>query len=169
MHVPPPPELDATGLSIAVVVSRYHRDITAALLDGAVETYTAAGGAVDDLLTVAAPGAFELTALTQALARRPDVDGIVALGCIIRGETTHDQYLAQAVANGLTRVTLDTGKPVAFGVLTCQTLHQARDRAGGVNGNKGEEAMAAAIEAIRSVRSVSESGNEHGAGRTALR
>ncbi|MHC5115082.1 MAG: 6,7-dimethyl-8-ribityllumazine synthase [Planctomycetota bacterium] len=155
MHVPPPGELDATGLAIGVVVSRYHGEITGALLDGAVETFVEAGGSAGDLLTVPSPGAFELTTICQAVAQRPEIHGVVALGCVIRGETMHDQHLAQAVAGGLTRITLDTGKPVAFGVLTCQTLHQARDRAGGANGNKGAEAMAAVIEAVRSVRSVS--------------
>jgi len=154
MHVPPPGELDATGLAIGVVVSRYHGDITGAMLDGAVETFLDSGGAAGDLLTVPAPGAFELTTICQALAQRPELHGIVALGCIIRGETSHDQHLAQAVAGGLTRIALDTGKPVAFGVLTCQTLHQARDRAGGANGNKGSDAMAAVIEAVRSLQSI---------------
>ena len=109
---------------------------------------------------MAAPGAFELTIVAQALATREDLDAVVALGCIVRGETSHDEHLARTIAHGLTRIALDTRKTVTFGVLTCQTLHQARERAGGERGNKGSEAMAAAIETVRTLRAL-------GAGATA--
>jgi 6,7-dimethyl-8-ribityllumazine synthase len=142
----------AAGMRIGVAVSHYHDEVTSALLAGAVETFVAAGGRESDLLVVRAPGAFELTAVCRALAGHDDLDGVVALGCIIRGDTSHDQHLAQAVANGLTAITVQTGKPVAFGVLTCHTRHQARERAGGERGNKGVEAMTAAIEAIDAIR-----------------
>ena len=154
MHIRRDAPLDAAGLRIGIAVSRYHHDITEALWKGAVDTFTGAGGSRADLDVVAAPGSFELTIVAQALAAREDLDGVVALGCIIRGETSHDRHLAGAIAGGLTRVALDARKPVAFGVLTCQSLHQARARAGGEHGNKGVEAMTAAIEAIRTLRAL---------------
>ncbi len=160
MHIERDVPVDATGLRIGITVSRYHHEITEALWAGAVDTFTGAGGSRADLDVVAAPGAFELTVLAQALAGREDLDGVVALGCIIRGETTHDTHLARALAHGLTQIALETRKPVTFGVLTCQTLHQARERAGGPKGNKGSEAMAAAIDTIRTLRAL-------GAGATA--
>jgi 6,7-dimethyl-8-ribityllumazine synthase len=152
MHVERESNESAEGLRIGIAVSRYHQDITDALRQGAVEVFTKAGGSADDLLIATAPGSFELMPLCQALANREDVDAVVALGCVIRGETTHDQYICQAVSQGLGQITLDTGKPVAFGLLTCQTKHQARERAGGENGNKGAEAMAAVIETVHALR-----------------
>ncbi|MHC4588131.1 MAG: 6,7-dimethyl-8-ribityllumazine synthase, partial [Planctomycetota bacterium] len=114
-----------------------------------------AGGARGDLRIVSAPGAFELVTACAALAARNDIDAVVAIGCVVSGETTHDQYIASAVAHGLTSVTVQTGIPVAFGVLTCQNMAQAEARAGGEKGNKGAEAMAAAIESARMVETAS--------------
>ncbi|TVQ53309.1 MAG: 6,7-dimethyl-8-ribityllumazine synthase, partial [Phycisphaerales bacterium] len=99
---------------------------------------------------------FELVSIAAAIARQGQVDAIVAIGCVITGETPHDQYICSAVANGLAQISVETGIPVAFGVLTCQTMGQARNRAGGRQGNKGEEAMTAAIEAAGAVRQVRE-------------
>jgi 6,7-dimethyl-8-ribityllumazine synthase len=158
MHIERNPELDATGLRVAVAVSRYHEDITSALCDGAVETFVAAGGGRDDLTIAPAAGAFELPSICAALADRDDVDGVVALGCVVRGETTHDEHICRAVASGLTEIAVRTGKPVGFGVLTCQTMHQARARAGGEKGNKGSETMAAVLETIGTLRRVREQG-----------
>jgi len=154
MYVERQRELDATGLRIGIAVSRYHGDITEALCQAAVGTFTAAGGKRDDLTIVSAPGSFELTAMAGALAAREDLDAVVALGCVIRGETAHDEYICRSVAQGLTAITLETGKPVAFGLLTCHTKHQARERAGGEHGNKGEEAMAAIIETVHTLRDI---------------
>jgi len=147
-------QLDARGLRVGMAVSRYHDAVTDRLRDGAERVFTDAGGEPDDLVVVTTPGAFELTAVCQALAMRGDLDAVVALGCVIRGETSHDQYIAQAVANGLTQVTLETRLPVAFGLLTCHTRRQAIERAGGAEGNKGEEAMRAAIESVRVIRGI---------------
>lgn len=147
---------DATDLRIGIVVSRYHEDITGAMRDDAAQAFVDAGGREADVTVVEAPGAFELTVCAAALARRPDIDAVVTLGCILTGETTHDQYIAHAVSTGLTQVSIETGKPVAFGVLTCQTIQQARDRVGGEKGNKGREAMTAAIAAVRTVRAIGE-------------
>ena len=135
----------AEGLRIGLAVSRYHREITDALRAGAVERFGQLGGRDEDLLVAEAPGSFELTALCRVFAVRGDVDAIVALGCVIAGETTHDQHICAAVSHGLSAVIVETGVPIAFGVLTCQTFEQARERAGGAKGNKGAEAMDAAI------------------------
>jgi 6,7-dimethyl-8-ribityllumazine synthase len=146
------PSLDARGLRIGIAVSGYHQAITHPLRDAAIATFIEAGGAEADMPIIAAPGSYELTAVCRALAHRGDLDAVVALGCILTGETTHDHYLAQAVACGLTSITVATGVPVAFGVLTCQSLEQAKARAGGLRGNKGTEAMSAAIQTVRAIR-----------------
>ncbi len=154
MYVERKRNLDAKGLRIAIAVSRYHDDITETMCVGAVKAFTEAGGADGDVLAVPAAGAFELISLCQALAARDDLDGVVAIGCVIRGETRHDEYICRAVSEGLTRIILETGKPVGFGLLTCHTKHQARERAGGERGNKGEEAMSAVIEAVQTIREI---------------
>ena len=119
------------------------------LVLGKIKELEKAGNA--DLIVVDAPGAFELVALARALAMRTDMDAVVCLGCVLTGETTHDRYICDAVAHGFAEITARTGKPVAFGVLTCQTIEQAEARAGGAKGNKGAEAMSAALVAARAV------------------
>ncbi len=148
------PETSAVGLRIAVAVSRYHARITDALCEAAIDCFRSAGGAEELLVVVRAAGTFELTALCRALASRGDLDAVVALGCVISGETPHDRYIASAVASGLTMITVQTGVPVAFGVLTCDTFEQALARAGGDHGNKGAEAMAAAIDTAQTIRTL---------------
>jgi 6,7-dimethyl-8-ribityllumazine synthase len=143
---------------VAVVVSRYNSTITGRLLEGAQGAYAAAGGAPQDLLVVDAPGSFELPALALAAATSGKVRGVVTLGCIIRGETRHDQYLAQAVATGVVDVTMRTGIPVTFGVLTTENVEQAEARAGGAQGNKGAEAMEALLLTIAAAASIGASG-----------
>lgn len=140
--------------SVAVVVSRYNQSVTFRLRDGALAAYQRAypdapGGSV---VLVDAPGAYELPALSLACARTGRFEGVVALGCLIKGETSHDRYIAEAVAGGLVQVTVATGIPAAFGVLTVDTPQQAEDRAGGVHGNKGEEAMTALLDTIDQFR-----------------
>ena len=149
-HTPAP---GAAGLRIGIAVSRYHAEITDALRLGAVRQFTDAGGEADQLEIVPVPGAFELTAVCRALADR-HLDAIVAIGCVITGETTHDKHIASAVCHGLTSVTVQTGIPIALGVLTCATMEQARARAGGAKGNKGAEAMAAAIRMARIIETL---------------
>lgn len=141
---------DATGLRIAIVASSYHADVTGALRAGAAASLALRGGtvAVDE----SAPGAFELPMVAQAVAARGDIDAVVALGCVLTGETSHDRYISDAVAHGLMQVALRHGIPVTFGVLTCVTIEQARARAGGAKGNKGGEAMDAAIDAALAMR-----------------
>jgi 6,7-dimethyl-8-ribityllumazine synthase len=133
---------------VAVVVSRYNATITDKLLAGALDAYGAAGGDAGGAAVVEAPGAFELVALAMSAASSRAVRGVVILGCIIKGETRHDEYLAHAVAHGAVGVTLRTGVPVSFGVLTTESVEQAEARAGGVHGNKGAEAMEALLQTI---------------------
>jgi 6,7-dimethyl-8-ribityllumazine synthase len=140
--------LDASSLRIGVVVSRFNEFITEQLLKGAVETLEQHG--CSDITVAKVPGAFELAAAAQALTH--NCDAIVALGAVVRGDTPHFEYVCQGATHGLNRVSLDSGIPVAFGVLTTDTLQQAMDRAGGVSGNKGSEAAEAAIEMANLVR-----------------
>ncbi|MFM2163793.1 MAG: 6,7-dimethyl-8-ribityllumazine synthase [Planctomycetota bacterium] len=151
MHTSVPLAASARGLRVGVAVSRYHEGVTGRLAEGALDAYRAAGGADSDLVVVDAPGSFELVPIAHALASRADLDAVVCIGCVLTGETTHDQYICQAVATGLGSISAQVGKPVAFGVLTCQNLAQAEARAGGAKGNKGEEAMRAAIIAAQAV------------------
>jgi 6,7-dimethyl-8-ribityllumazine synthase len=133
---------------VAVIVSRYNWSITERLLEGALAAYAARGHEAGSVTVFEGPGAYELPALALAAADTARYRGIVALGCLIRGETRHDRYIAEAVAHGLVQVTLQSGVPVAFGVLTVDTPEQARARAGGELGNKGEESMAALLDTI---------------------
>jgi 6,7-dimethyl-8-ribityllumazine synthase len=156
-----PLEFDAHTLRIAVVTSSYHAELTDRLRDGAVAAFHQAGGQPDRLQCLSVPGAFELTAVCRGLvidrgSRTPDA--VVALGCVITGETRHDEYIIAAVANGLTSLIVETGVPIAFGLLTCSTMDQAVARAGGDKGHKGEEAMRAAIRTAHVVRGLDAGG-----------
>jgi 6,7-dimethyl-8-ribityllumazine synthase len=165
MHTESATTHSARGLRIGMAVSRYHAPITSAMREGALAAFLHAGGARDDLLVIDSPGAFELVALCTALARRGDFDAVVAIGCIIAGETRHDRYIGNAVASGLAHIAVHTGVPVALGVLTCKNLEQARERAGGGKGNKGAEAMIAAIEAAQAIRTIERASSVSGAAR----
>ncbi len=136
---------------VAVVVSRYNRSITRRLMEGARHEYARRGGDPASLTVVDAPGAFELPGLCLAAACTGRFAGVLALGCIIRGETSHDRHLADAVANGLVSVTIETGVPVSFGVLTVENVEQAEARAGGPRGNKGAEAMGALLDSVDAI------------------
>jgi len=134
----------------AIVVSSYHRNITGSLLEGALESLKAAG-VVDKHLTVAwVPGAWELPMAAQRLiASHTHYDAVICLGCVIRGETTHDQHINTMVSTSLGRMATETGVPIAFGLLTCNTFQQAIERSGGEVGNKGIEAAEAAMQMVR--------------------
>ncbi len=145
------PARSGAGLRIAVAVSRYNDLVTTPLLDGARAALAEAG--VADVTVVFVPGAFELPLAAQALLAAPGpsggsdrFDAVVLLGCVIRGETPHFDYVCDQAAAGAQRVALGTGRPVVFGVLTTDTLGQALARAGGAVGNKGAEAAAVAVE-----------------------
>jgi 6,7-dimethyl-8-ribityllumazine synthase len=130
----------------ALVVSRYHDFVTDRLLAGASAALVAAGVASADLTTIRVPGAFEIPLAAQQAARTGRYDGIVCLGCIIRGETPHFEYIASAVANGITAAASATGVPMSFGVLTTNSVEEALARAGDGPDNKGREAAQAALE-----------------------
>ena len=144
--------VDASGLTVGVVASRWHGALTDHMLDRAVTAAKACG--VDDIVVVRVAGSVELPVLAQALARR--CDAVVALGVVIRGDTAHFDYVCRSVTDGLTRVALDEGKPVGHGVLTVNTIEQARDRAGlpGSAEDKGWSATVAALDAALAIRAL---------------
>ncbi len=148
--------LDAAHLRIGVVVSRFNEFITEQLAQGALETLEKHGCLHENIHFVKVPGAWELPIVAQALASH--CDAVVALGAVVRGDTPHFEYVAGGAADGLQQVSLDTGVPIAFGVLTTDDLQQAMDRAGGKNGNKGSEAAEAAIEVANLMRQLKERG-----------
>lgn len=137
---------------IAIAVARWNHAITERLLAGALDTLRRHGIADEHITVVWCPGSFELPLVVQLLAERKQYDAIIALGCVVRGETPHFDYVASQAASGMLRAMLDNGIPCAFGVLTTETLEQARDRAGGKGGNKGTEAALAALEMADVVR-----------------
>ena len=137
---------NAAGFRFALVVSRFNSFITDRLLAGAVDALEAAGAGADDILVVYVPGSFEIPLTAKKLAAGGRVDAVIAIGCVLRGETAHFDYVASEVARGVQLAQLDTGIPVIFCVLTCDTLEQAIERAGLKSGNKGYDAGLAAIE-----------------------
>lgn len=136
--------LDAAQLRVGVLVSRFNEFITEQLAKGAIEKLESRGCLPENIHLVKVPGAWELPLAARMLA--PLCDAIIALGAVVRGDTAHFEYIADAAAQGLRQVSLETGVPIAFGVLTTDNLQQAMDRAGGKSGNKGAEAADAAVE-----------------------
>lgn len=139
-------EPSASGRRVAVVASRFNDFIVASLLQGAIEAWRERGGAPRDLLVARVPGAFELPLVVKRLGASRRFDALVALGCVIRGDTPHFEYVAGECARGLQLASLETGVPVAFGVLTVNTAEQALERAAASGANKGAEAMRTALE-----------------------
>jgi len=133
----------------AIVVSNYYENITHKLLDGAVKTLSDAGVAESGIETLWTPGSWELPAATLRVLKSERFDAVIILGCVIKGETTHDQHINTAISNGIAELTLQYDVPIGFGLLTCNTLQQALDRAGGSVGNKGVEAAEAAVHMSR--------------------
>ena len=139
----------ASGMRFGIVVARWNRHITRALEEGAVQTLKTAGVSEEDMLVRYVPGSFELTAAAQWMIEYGKVDAVIAIGCVIQGETPHFTYICQNIANGFAQLTVKyNGFPVIFGVLTVNTLEQALARAGGEVGNKGAEAAETAIRMI---------------------
>jgi len=144
--------LDATGMRFAIVAARFNSDVTEPLCAGAEKTLRDNGAA--DVHVAWVPGAFELPLVAKAFAQSGAVDAVVCIGAVIRGETAHFEYVAGECAAGLTRASLDTGVPIAFGVLTVDNRDQAAARIGGAEGHKGEEAAATAIEMVSLLRNL---------------
>ena len=139
-------EVSARGRRVAIVAARFNDFIVASLLKGARAAWHERGGGAEDLSVVRVPGAFELPLVVRKLAASGRYDAVVALGCVIRGDTPHFDYVAGEAARGLQLAALETGVPVAFGVLTVNSLEQALERAATGAGNKGGEAMESALE-----------------------
>jgi 6,7-dimethyl-8-ribityllumazine synthase len=137
---------NAAGLRFALVVSRFNSFITERLLDGALDALKAAGAPEKNIEVVRVPGSFEIPLAAKKVAEGARADVVIAIGCVLRGETAHFDYVASEVARGVQLAQLDTGVPIIFCVLTCDTLEQAIDRAGLKGGNKGHEAGMAAVE-----------------------
>jgi 6,7-dimethyl-8-ribityllumazine synthase len=133
---------------IGIAVAQWHNDITEKLLKGALEVLNNGGIKASDVVIMQAPGSFELPLTAQWLIKDSGVDAVLCLGCIIKGETPHFDYISQAVANGIMNVGLEHNIPIIFGVLTTNTLQQAKERSGGKHGNKGADAAVAALEML---------------------
>jgi len=147
---------DISQRRFAILVSEWNTDVTEALFSGAYQTLLQHGATAENIVRGNVPGSYELTLAAQWMAQRSDIDAVIAIGCVIQGETKHNDYINHAVAQGLTNVSLKTNKPVIFGVLTPNNQQQALDRAGGKHGNKGDEA---AITAIKMLHLMSECAN----------
>jgi 6,7-dimethyl-8-ribityllumazine synthase len=150
-------EYDARGLRFAIVVSRFNSFITERLLSSALDALHRAGAPPDRVHVARVPGSFELPLAAKKLAETRHYDALIAIGCILRGDTAHYEYVCSEAARGLQLAQMDTGVPIIFCVLTCDTLEQAVDRAGLKGGNKGREAGLAAIEMARLARKLAAS------------
>lgn len=136
------------GRSIGIIAAEWNAEVTDAMLDGAVATLLDNGVERDKILVRRVPGTFELTSAADMMLGRSGVDAVICIGCVIQGETRHFEFICQAVSQGITNVAIKHGRPVIFSVLTCDTMQQALDRAGGRHGNKGVEGAVAALKMI---------------------
>ena len=147
-------QLNASDSSFAIVVSRFNDLITKRLLEGAIETVVRHGGTGDRITIAWVPGSFEIPLAASKFAKSGKYAAVICLGAVIQGSTTHHEYINSQVASGIMSITRETGIPVTFGVITCESMDQALDRAGGKVGNKGQEATLAAIEMINLLRKI---------------
>jgi 6,7-dimethyl-8-ribityllumazine synthase len=146
--------LGAAGMRAALVVSRFNSFITERLVEGAIDAIVRHGGKDGDITVIRVPGAFEIPVAVKMAVARPEYDAVIALGAVIRGSTPHFDYVAAEATKGLAHVSLETGKPVAFGILTTDTIEQAIERAGTKAGNKGFDAAITAIEMFNLAKSL---------------
>lgn len=146
--------LVCTNESFAIVVSRFNDLITSRLVDGAVQTIVRHGGVAEHIDVVHVPGSFEIPLAAQKLAESGKYAAVICVGAVIQGSTTHHEYINSQVAAGIMTITRTTGVPVTFGVITCESMEQALDRAGGKVGNKGTEAALAAIEMVNLLKKI---------------
>ncbi len=147
-------DLAGKGLRLAIVVSRFNSFITERLLSGALDALTRAGADEKKVEVVRVPGSFEIPVAAKALAQSGRYDAVITLGCIIRGETQHFDFISAEVTRGIQLAALETGVPISFGVLTTDTLEQAIDRAGAKSGNKGAEVALSAVEMANLLKGV---------------
>lgn len=148
-------QLNAAGLRFGVIVSRFNSFITDRLLAGALEALAGAGASEEQIEVVRVPGSFEIPVAAKKLAATGRFDALICIGCILRGETSHYEYVASETSRGIQLAQLDSGLPMSFCVLTCDTLEQAIERAGLKGGNKGYEAGLGAIEMAQLFRKLS--------------
>ncbi len=147
-------QLTVDGQRFAIVVSRFNEFITSKLVSGAVDALTRHGCDDDAITCVYVPGAFDIPLITKKLAKSGKYDAVISVGCVIRGQTPHFEYVASEVAKGVAQIAMETGVPATFGVITADTLEQAIDRAGGKAGNKGADAALGAIEMVNMFRTM---------------
>ena len=136
---------DATGMKVGIVVSEWNDKITGALLEGAFNTLTKHGVREEDIIVKTVPGSFELIYGSARFLNAGEVDAVIAIGCVIRGDTPHFDYICQGATQGLADLNREGKVPVIYGLLTCNTLEQAQERCGGMLGNKGDECAVTAI------------------------
>lgn len=139
---------DASNMKFGIVVSEWNHNITGALLKGAVETLKKHGAKDENILVKTVPGSFELTFGANQLLEYTEVDAVIVLGCVVRGDTPHFDYVCLGVTQGVTELNANSDKPVIFGLITTNTMKQAEERAGGKLGNKGDECAITAIKMI---------------------
>ena len=147
-------KLDATGARVAIIVSRFNSFIGDRLLTGALDALERHGAKADDITVVWVPGSFEIPLAAKKLALSKKYDSVICLGALLRGDTPHFDYIASTVTRGIGEVGLETGLPVIYGVLTCDTLEQAIERAGLKAGNKGFDAAVTAIEMMQVAKQI---------------
>jgi 6,7-dimethyl-8-ribityllumazine synthase len=141
-------KLDAKGFRFAIIVSRFNSFITEKLLEGALDALKRHGAEDEKIDIYKVPGAFEIPLMAKHLAKRQDLDGIICLGAVIKGATPHFHYISAEVAKGIAQVSLDSEKPISFGVITSENIEQAIERAGTKSGNKGFDAAVSIIEMV---------------------
>ncbi len=149
-------QLDGTGLRIGLVISRFNDFITARLVDGCMDALKRNGVSEDEVEAAYVPGAFEIPVVAQKMARSGKFDAVITLGAVIRGSTSHFDYVAGQVARGVSTASMETGVPIIFGVITTETIEQAIERAGTRLTNRGFEAGQAAIETVRVMQKLDE-------------
>jgi 6,7-dimethyl-8-ribityllumazine synthase len=147
-------ELQAKGLRFGIVISRFNEFITSKLLDGAKDALLRHGAKEEDIDVVKVPGAFEIPMVAKKMALKGTYHAVLCLGTVIRGATPHFDYIAAEVSKGIATASMDTGIPIAFGVITCDTIEQAVERAGSKSGNKGWDAAITAIEMAQLVKKI---------------
>lgn len=141
--------IGAENYSVGIVVSEWNEEVTGALYKGAFDTLIENGILEDNIYTINVPGSFELTSGAQMLIDYYPVEAVICLGCVIQGETRHFEFICNAVANGITKISIENKTPVIFGVLTTDNFEQAKARSGGKHGNKGVEAAYTALKMLK--------------------
>jgi 6,7-dimethyl-8-ribityllumazine synthase (EC 2.5.1.9) len=147
-------KLTARGLKIGIVASRFNHTLVERLVEGAIDCFLRHEGEEENLTLVRVPGSWEIPMAVKELLIREDIEGVVALGVLIRGATPHFEYIANEVSKGLAMLSLEHRKPVSFGIITADTLEQAIERAGTKHGNKGWDAMLSTIEMVSLFRTL---------------